>query len=114
MDIPLVKRGTVRDMARAFSISRAGIIYPCYQGKRGHPVFVAKRYRELILEWPGQGGLNQLLYQFEKKIMEVHVDDPGILMDMDTIDDYKRFLSFEQEVLNHGRYGFTEHPLQHC
>lgn len=113
-DIPLVKPSTIRDMAKAFSISRAGIVYPCFQGKRGHPVFVSSQFKNTILKWSEPDGLNKLLYQFENEIMEVHVDDPGILMDMDTPEDYRKLLLLNQEVFNHGKYGIPEHSLQHC
>ena len=57
VDIPLVRRETISMLANAFRGGNGSILYPAFYGKRGHPPLIASRYREEIIAWSGEGGL---------------------------------------------------------
>ena len=93
VDIPLVRTGTVRLLARAFAGKPASVLLPVFAGRRGHPPLLG---RELIGRIQDSaepaGGLRTLLDQVEaeqpERVREVQVADRFILRDMDTPADH--------------------------
>ncbi|MDD2734024.1 MAG: NTP transferase domain-containing protein [Desulfuromonadaceae bacterium] len=90
VDIPLVQPGTIELLLRQYQQSTKGVLYPAFRGTRGHPPLISASYRERILSWDGSGGLNGLLMRHESDSATVECDDEGILLDMDTPEDYQR------------------------
>jgi CTP:molybdopterin cytidylyltransferase MocA len=92
-DIPLVRTGTVRLLARAFCHEPASVLLPVFAGRRGHPPLLG---RELIGHIQDSaepaGGLRTLLDRVEAEqpdqVREVQVADRFILRDMDTPADH--------------------------
>jgi len=89
-DIPLVKSLSIKAIAIAFSRSGMHIFYPTYVKRRGHPPLIPSDLFPEILAWNGPGGLQSLLEQHEDWACEVEVQDEGILMDIDTPEDYSK------------------------
>ncbi|CAO0823989.1 molybdenum cofactor cytidylyltransferase [Desulfarculales bacterium] len=89
VDIALVSPATVAALLQAWNPGRQGIIYPCHQGRRGHPPLIAGSLISEILAWPGQDGLKALLRRHEDKAVLLEVADPYILRDMDEPGDYQ-------------------------
>lgn len=94
-DMPLVKSHTIKILARAFRRTQADIVYPVFQGERGHPPLISTRLLPKIMAWEGAGGLRQLLEQHEQGALEVEVVDEGILFDIDTTEDYHRSVALQ-------------------
>jgi len=89
VDIPLVGRSTILHLLKAYDRHDADIIYPCFQGRRGHPPLINTRLNDRILAWNEEGGLNALLRLHQESSINVEVDDENILLDMDTWDQYR-------------------------
>jgi CTP:molybdopterin cytidylyltransferase MocA len=90
-DIPLVRFTTVNALSAA---CRPGnILYPTFQGRRGHPPLISKCFSRSILNFNGDGGLQAFLSRRTSSAVDVPVADPGILLDMDTKPDYRRILA---------------------
>lgn len=89
-DIPLVRPETLTTLLDSWADGQQNIVYPCFRGKRGHPPLISTGYSGKILAWQGQGGLRSFLEQFEDRSKEVPVADEGIVMDLDTPQDYHR------------------------
>ena len=64
---------------------------PAYKGKNGHPVFFLKENKDMILKMPRQSNLKEYLLQ--KGFKKIEVDDPNILKDIDTPEDYEKVLN---------------------
>jgi len=90
VDIPLVRRETVELLSRSCQSTGKGILYPAFCGMRGHPPLISFSYRESILSWNGNGGLNGILMQYESDSATIETGDEGVLLDMDTPEDYER------------------------
>jgi CTP:molybdopterin cytidylyltransferase MocA len=90
VDIPLVQPDTIELLLHQYQQSTKGILYPTFRGTRGHPPLISASYRENILSWDGSGGLNGLLMNHESDSATVECGDEGILLDMDTPEDYQR------------------------
>lgn len=85
-DMPLVQPASIR--AVAASLSQDPVVFAQYRGQRGHPVgFSSELYSELIA-LQGDEGARRLLMRFAAQ--PVVVDDPGVLMDIDTASDLDR------------------------
>lgn len=82
-DMPMVQPATL--LAVAHGLRHHTIAYAQYKGQRGHPVgFAAELYSELIaLE--GDAGARRLIARYPAQGVEVA--DPGVLVDIDTVDD---------------------------
>lgn len=79
-DMPLVQPATLQRVARQLADHPAA--YAQYRGRRGHPVgFSAELYSELVV-LSGDEGARRLLARYPATPVEI--DDPGILLDIDT------------------------------
>lgn len=93
VDIPLVRRGTIKLLLDAQNQATAKISYPQFAGRRGHPALFPARLGPMIAEQTQpDGGLRTFLAQIENKhpkwIRDVAVADANILLNMNTPDDY--------------------------
>jgi molybdenum cofactor cytidylyltransferase len=82
-DMPLVRPATLRTVAAA--LGHHSVAFAQYQGQRGHPVaFSAELYSELAV-LAGDQGARRILARYPAAAVEV--DDPGVLVDIDTRSD---------------------------
>ncbi|WP_303869143.1 DVU_1551 family NTP transferase [Acetobacterium wieringae] len=95
VDIPLVKRETIKELMAAPPQLGKGIIYPSFLGERGHPPLIDTKYRRAILDNKQGGGLKRLLALYEIDAAELPLIDEAILMDMDTRADYEALLTYD-------------------
>lgn len=98
VDNPIVNRDTLEALQNTFYSTKYGIIYPSYQGQRGHPPLISSRYSNEVQAWNQPGGMRALLEQYEHDAINIEVDDPGILLDMDTLEDYHKMLKYCGDV----------------
>lgn len=85
-DIPIVKYQTIDSLSQ--SHKKYDIVYPVYGSRRGHPPLISSRLFTEILSFDGNGGLKTLLRKYNDTAHHVEVQDEGILLDMDTQEDY--------------------------
>lgn len=82
-DMPCVQPATLQAVAR--QLDRHAVAYAQHKGRRGHPVgFSAELYSELSA-LRGDEGARRLSARYPA--FGVEVDDPGVLVDVDTLDD---------------------------
>jgi len=85
-DYPLVLPGTVTALIDQHAKHPDSIITPTCQGRRGHPLLLP---RSILAELTEGKTLRDLLKKDATRIREVPLDDTGVLIDMDTPDDYR-------------------------
>lgn len=88
-DQPALKVSTVNLLLERYR-QHPKIIVPVYQGQRGHPLVFSPAYVQEILTQYDDTGLRALLKTYEEDILEVAIDSPDILWDLDTPEDYQR------------------------
>ena len=82
-DMPLVRPQSLRAVAQA--LDQQPIAFAQYRGRRGSPVgFAAELFSELVM-LRGDEGARRLLARYPTAAVEL--DDPGVLFDIDTVDD---------------------------
>jgi molybdenum cofactor cytidylyltransferase len=93
VDAPLIAAETVSTLIAAFGATAAPVVRARYQGRNGHPViFSRKVFGELRAADPALGA-KAVLRAHANHIVNVDVDDPGVLGDIDTPDDYRRLIA---------------------
>ncbi len=93
VDIPLVRSRTVERMAAAFTETRPLVLYPTFEGRRGHPTLIRRDLVPDTLAWHGEGGLRAFLQGRAAGSRELPVADEAVLLDMDTVEDYRRLVA---------------------
>lgn len=82
-DMPLVSPASLRAVAGA--LDQQPIAFAQYRGRRGHPIgFGAELFSELVT-LKGDQGARRLVARYPAAAVEL--DDPGVLFDIDTLDD---------------------------
>jgi len=88
-DMPLVTADTIRRIVTEFAPSLGKeICAPVRHGRRGHPVLFGRSLFTDLQALSGDVGGRKLFDAFPTRIVEVIVDDEGILTDFDTDEDF--------------------------
>jgi molybdenum cofactor cytidylyltransferase len=88
-DMPLVRASTLRAVADALELH--AVVFAQHKGRRGHPVgFSAELFSELI-RLEGDEGAKRVVARYPVHGQEV--DDPGVLVDVDTVEDLEALRS---------------------
>ena len=83
-DMPLVRVETIHKLVAEFDpVEGRGICMPVYEGRRGNPVLIGRRFFSELLEIRGDRGARDLIRAYPEQVHEVSVDDPGVLVDLD-------------------------------
>ena len=95
VDIPLFTAATVEALLRA----PAPLALPTTQGRCGHPILLSGELIPQVLADNGPGGLRGILSRLPLSPVQIPVNDPGILMDADTMEDYDTLLQCHNRQL---------------
>ncbi len=87
-DFPFIKKSTYKKLLNI----NGQIVIPTYRHRAGHPVLLKGHFVNLLLNESPESNLREFLKRF--KIEFVEVNDPGILFDIDTMEDFKRGKDF--------------------
>jgi molybdenum cofactor cytidylyltransferase len=87
-DQPGIPPSVTNAVLEAYNEELCGIVIPVHMHRRGHPLLVDLKYRREIEKLDLEQGLRALRHHFPQDVLEVEVDEPGILVDIDTPEDY--------------------------
>jgi molybdenum cofactor cytidylyltransferase len=85
-DLPLIQSATLLAVAQA--LQHASLVYPMYQGQRGHPVGFGRSYALPLANLQGNKGAAQLI--IARAATELIVNDVGCVTDIDTLQDLEK------------------------
>jgi len=88
-DQPGIPPAVTNSVIEAYNEELIGIVIPVHEHRRGHPLLVDMKYRKEVERLDLEEGLRSLRHHFPEDVLEVEVDEPGILVDIDTREDYK-------------------------
>ncbi|MGE6613022.1 nucleotidyltransferase family protein [Peribacillus sp. NPDC076916] len=91
-DCPLVKKETVQLLAK----HKGNVVIPSFDYKGGHPIKLSSEVKQKILETNPDSNLRVVLGGYEKQYL--NVEDVGVLMDVDTPEDYQKAIIMISEV----------------
>jgi molybdenum cofactor cytidylyltransferase len=87
-DQPAIEAPVIEALIRAWHESGASFVRPVHQGRRGHPVLLARALFPAILDAPPGATLRDVLARHQGRDVDVATD--SVLMDIDTPEDWER------------------------
>ena len=90
VDVPMITSQTVQAVVAAWKTSRAPVVRPIVSGRRGHPVIFDRCVFDELRAAPLDSGARVVVRAHWDQSVDVPVDDPGSLVDVDTPEDYER------------------------
>nr|WP_288498832.1 nucleotidyltransferase family protein [uncultured Pseudomonas sp.] len=89
-DLPLIGEMSLHRVARA--LADQPVVVPTFEGNRGHPVGFTRECFEALAVLRGEAGAASVVqcYREQGRALLLPLDDPGILIDVDTLDDLQR------------------------
>ena len=94
-DQPFVRPETLDRIIDQYRRSDAKIVIPVFQGFRGNPVLLDRSVFHEVMSLQGDIGCRAIFGNHMDEIVKAEVDDRGILLDIDSKDDYERLKNFE-------------------
>jgi len=92
VDCPLISSGVISAvMQRA---NDGEFCVPTFEGKKGHPLFIPRKYFDEICSHDGQGGLKSITDKYWDRMKRIAVDEEGCILDMDTPEGYEEIKEF--------------------
>jgi molybdenum cofactor cytidylyltransferase len=95
-DQPFVRPETLDRIIEGYRDAGAEIVIPLYQGSRGNPVLLNRSIFPEVMALEGDTGCRAIFGSHADGIVELSVDDAGILLDIDSKDDYERLRGYER------------------
>ncbi len=86
-DHPLVSPETVKELVRLHGEFPDRIIIPAFHGRKGHPTLFP---RSVMTEVMQGCALRDVIRKDPQRVMEVAVSDEGVVLDMDTMEDFQK------------------------
>lgn len=85
-DLPLVEDYTIESLIKAYRENDGKIIVPRFMGEKGHPVVFPISLQNSFNKITGDIGARDIIK--EKGCFYLDLDDPGIIADIDTLNEY--------------------------
>ena len=90
VDAPYVRATTVRALLVTAESRRAPIVRPTHRGQHGHPVVFSRRVFDELRHADRSLGAKGVVRAHAHDLIDLEVDDPGVLHDIDRPEDYAR------------------------
>lgn len=92
VDQPLARTDTIKKLVAAFETGGKALAIPSFEGRHGHPVLYGPRAIQTILSLKKNQTAKEIRAAYAEQTLFVEVDDPGILIDIDTPEDYQEHI----------------------
>ena len=92
-DQPMTGPGEISRVISTFAESDKGLVMAAHGGIRGHPLIVDMKYMDEVLSLSDSEGLRALAERHPDDVLESDTDDPSVLRDIDTQEDYMNEIS---------------------
>lgn len=104
VDLPDVSTAVVDLVISQFEKTRAPIVVPACEGRRGHPVLFAQALFEELLTAPDSVGARQVVWDHANEVLEIPTEDRGIIIDIDTPEQYEDLRRKSRERKTRGNH----------
>jgi molybdenum cofactor cytidylyltransferase len=89
-DHPMVKARTFREIAESYERLGQPIVIARHDGHRGHPLIFDRSLFAELMAAPEEQGARYVVNTNPSRVVYTDVDDPGIVLDLDTPADLER------------------------
>ena len=93
VDRPSAASKTIQQLCGRFAAaleSGTWAVVPQYAGRHGHPIVIAREMISAFLQAPATATAREVEHEHQQRIEYVAVDDPAVVLNVDTPDDYNR------------------------
>ena len=90
VDHPLVSAVLVGELIEAFDKTKAPVVIPLYEGRRGHPVIFAAALYDELLNAPMDKGARAVVWAHAGEIAEVPTNEEGCVLNLNDPDAFLR------------------------
>ncbi len=95
VDHPVLSVDTLKKLISSFRFTGTPVVVPQTSGKHGHPVLLGRELFSRILALGPDAGVDTVIHQYRDRTDFVEVTDPGILMDVDDPESYRKLMAQE-------------------
>ncbi len=96
VDHPAVSAGVLRTLVERFESARPRVLIPIHKGQHGHPIVISRELFPELLALPPEVAANTVIRKYRSATEFVEIADPGILIDVDDPEAYKRLVEGEE------------------
>lgn len=89
-DQPALVPDLIQRLVSRYRATAAPIVLPYYQGQRGNPVLFDRELFPELMAVEGDRGGRALIARYAEQAERMEVDDPAVITDIDTRQDYER------------------------
>ncbi len=106
VDQPMITKEITDSLIDAFDAGEKGIVLPTYRGKRGHPVIIAAKYFDDVmqLDEAAPEGMRQFIDGHRNDTLEVPVDTTAVIEDIDLPEDYERLSKQAEPIYEYHKW----------
>jgi molybdenum cofactor cytidylyltransferase len=90
VDHPAISADVLRKLLEGFKQSQASVVIPTFRGQRGHPVMIDRSLFKELMDLTPDSGADTVVRKYREKTLFVEVEDPGVLLDVDDPETYRR------------------------
>ena len=92
-DQPYVSPSTIDRIVEGYLKETPPVVVPVYNGVRGNPVLFARSAFPEVMKVRGDVGAKSVVRSFGERVLEILVEDEGVILDIDAPADYQRLAS---------------------
>ena len=93
IDVPLVASSTVRTLLAEYRGGAALIVRPLSRARHGHPVIFDRALFDELRRANPKEGAKEVMRAYSAEVLNVEIQDEGAFTDIDTPEDYARYIS---------------------
>jgi molybdenum cofactor cytidylyltransferase len=92
IDVPLIAATTVRTLLDEYRTGSALIVRPVSRARHGHPVIFDRALFDELRRANPKEGAKEVVRRYSAERLNVAIDDEGAFTDIDTPEDYERWI----------------------
>jgi molybdenum cofactor cytidylyltransferase len=89
-DQPRLEVSVIERILSAYEQGRGEIVAPYFQGQRGHPLLISRRYWDEMMALPPGAAPRDVIQKHRQVLHLIDVESDSVLSDIDTAEDYAR------------------------
>lgn len=90
VDFPRIQQQTVNALVQDYSRQPSAVLNPAHKGRAGHPVIFSRDVVTELLRPDLPDGARSVIERHTREARTLEVEDPGVLIDIDTPADYQQ------------------------
>jgi molybdenum cofactor cytidylyltransferase len=90
VDVPMITSDVIRQLIQAAAATSAVIVRAAHQGQHGHPVLFKRAVFDELRRADPSTGARAVVRADPARVLNVETGEPGVLTDIDTVEDYVR------------------------